>query len=705
MRLPAPSILLLFVAAILGPLAILGAAGTLTHQYMHDDAQRRVLHSAELLREQALRVFDLYQLILGQVERRAGTRSWTELIASRELYEELRALTDPVREASSVFYLAPTGQHWASSNRFPTPQVDASDRDYFVAHRERPSALFIGAPSRARRSGQEFFAVTRARLGTAGTFDGLFGVSGDIAYFREFYRGLRGSELDVLALIRADGEFLVREPPSGHDQNRLSENSGLMKAVSLAPRGLVRVMAEIDGVDRLYAFSKVGDYPIYVSYGISMRSVDAQWRQVLTIYAIVTMLAIAMLLVAAELARRNANRALRAGAAREEQLRLRLLAEDSLRRGQRLEAIGRMTGGITHDINNLLQVMQVNIEVLRRRLGGSNEDERHLRPLAAMERATNQGTRLTRQLLSFSRRTSLQPKRIDLASFLPELSELLRAALRNRIDLVLEVAPDTAPIEADPDELELALLNLSTNARDAMMLSGGRLVLRARNLPAGTVVDGERLASVRVALTVTDTGSGMAAETLQSIFDPFFTTKPVGQGTGLGLSQVYGFITQSGGRVSVQSDLDKGTTFTLLFPPAGAESPGEDRPANGSSRAALAGLRILLVDDEVDTGLAIASMLVETGAMVRTLDSPQQALETLDSEPFDILLSDMRMPGTTGDVLAVEAQSRHPRLTIVLMTAYPEALHADSGRFEVLQKPLNPRVLVSALRRALAQQR
>jgi signal transduction histidine kinase len=208
----------------------------------------------------------------------------------------------------------------------------------------------------------------------------------------------------------------------------------------------------------------------------------------------------------------------------------------------------------------------VNIEVLRRRLSTwLLPEDVHERPLAAMERATNQGARLTRQLLSFSRRSSLQPRRVSLAAFLPELSELLWAVLRNRIALSIALDPDTGEIDVDPDELELALLSLATNARDDIP-AGGTLRIHAGNLQPGTVVDGDALAPGWVALSVSDTGSGIAPGTLQSIFDPLFTTKPVGQGTGRGLSQVYGFVTQSGGRVTVQSTFGTGTRFTLLFP-------------------------------------------------------------------------------------------------------------------------------------------
>jgi len=687
---------LLFAAAVFGPLAILVASASLTHQNIHADAERRALRSAELLREHALRVFDMYQLILGQVERRAGTLPWRTLVASREMHDELRGLTEPVREANSVFFLAPTGRHWSSSRRFPMPELDASDRDYFAAQRARPSGFFIGAPGEARLTGQAFFAVTRARIGVDGGFDGVFAVSGDIDYFRQFYRGLRETTGDALALIREDGAFLVREPMQSAAVPRLSDASGLMQAIRTAPAGLFRSLGEVDGMDRLYGYARVGEYPVYVTYGLSVQAVQQQWHRSLTLYSMVTLLAIAMLLVAAELARRSARRAALAREEREEEFRLRELAEEGLRRAQRLEAIGRMTGGIAHDFNNLLQVLTVNIEVLRRRLSNRLPGDVHERPLTAMERAANQGARLTRQLLSFSRRSSLQPRRVSLEAFLPELAELLRAALRNRIAVSVELQPDTADIDVDPDELELAFLNLATNARDAMS-TGGELRIRAANLRAGAMVDGDRLAEDWVSLSVSDTGSGIAPDMMQNIFDPFFTTKPVGQGTGLGLSQVYGFVTQSGGRVMVDSALGIGTTFTMLFPPSGAR--GHEVP----DTIALDGLRVLVVDDEAETGAAVVQRVSETGASARQAASAEEALELLGAETYDVLLTDVRMPGMTGDRLAREVGSRHPGIAIVLITAYAESPEVLSGEFDVVRKPVSSRTLQQAIRRARAR--
>ncbi|MFO0518942.1 MAG: hypothetical protein ACK515_00790 [bacterium] len=185
--------------------------------------------------------------------------------------------------------------------------------------------------------------MTRARIGADGGFDGVFAVSGDIDYFRQFYRGIRETSGNVLALVRTDGAFLVREPMQSADVPRLSESSSLMHAIRAAPAGHFRSRGEVDQRDSLYGYARVDEYPVYVACGLSMQGVERQWRRSLTLYSVVTLLAIAMLLVAAVLARRNAQRAQRPHEEREEELQLHELAEEGLRRGQRLEEIGRMT--------------------------------------------------------------------------------------------------------------------------------------------------------------------------------------------------------------------------------------------------------------------------------------------------------------------------------------------------------------------------
>jgi CheY-like chemotaxis protein len=252
------------------------------------------------------------------------------------------------------------------------------------------------------------------------------------------------------------------------------------------------------------------------------------------------------------------------------------------------------------------------------------------------------------------------------------------------------IDPDTAEIDVDPEELELALLNLATNARDATP-GGGVLQIRAGNLAAGMIIDGKPLASTWVALTVSDNGSGIPSETLQNIFDPFFTTKPVGQGTGLGLSQVYGFVTQSGGRVDVQSTLGAGTTFRLLFPPSGA---ARDAPAGG---VLLDGLHVLVVDDEIETRAAVMQRVADIGAKPRGAQCAEEALDLLSAGHFDVLLSDVRMPGMSGDRLAQEAAARHPGLAIVLMTAYADSRAVSSGDFMVVRKPVSAQNLLQAI--------
>lgn len=474
-------------------------------------------------------------------------------------------------------------------------EIDGSAYDYYLAQRDKPSALLISAPALDRLTGEASFAVTRARRDAAGRFDGLFGISGAVRYFSEFYNNLRETPDDMGALIREDGTVLARFPSQPDAPPALLAESDFMTALRAGEAGLFTSRAEHDRLDRQFGYARVGSYPIYVAYGLSLGSVRASWRRTVNAYGAATIAAIALLLVAAELVRRNAVRARREQAAREAELKRREVAEEGLRRAQRLETVGRMTGGVAHDFNNLLQVLLVNIAVMRKR--ADPDDAALAKRLAAMDRAAQQGARLTRQLLAFSRRSSLRPARVELQSYLPSLHDLLHASLRSGIQLRIDVA--------------------------------GTVTLSASNASADALADVKCAETEMVVVRVTDTGHCIAPDHLAKIFEPFFTTKPVGQGTGLGLAQVFGFANQSGGEVQVTSELGRRTTFTLLLP-LGREPSVVSTPAGPAALA----LRLLVVDDNPDTGQALTTLTIETGCSAEAVTSGAAALERLAGAPL-----------------------------------------------------------------------
>lgn len=372
-------------------------------------------------------------------------------------------------------------------------------------------------------------------------------------------------------------------------------------------------------------------------------------------------------------------------------------AEEALRQSQKMEAIGRLTGGVAHDFNNLLMVASSGVELLDR----TDDPAKRKALTAGVRQAIERGAALTRQMLAFSRRAPLTTEVLHLPTRIEGLGFLLGRGLREDIEVVLDLPDDLWPVEADPGELELALLNLAVNARDAMP-NGGRLTLSAHNAP------GEGDDPDRVWLTVSDTGAGMPESVASRVFEPFFTTKEVGQGTGLGLSQVYGFVRSSGGEISVKSAEGVGTTFTLCLPrthkAAVASIPAAAAPPDRLTRRAEG--RLLLVEDDDAVAAGVGHMVRDLGYTYVRAAQAADALRLLEQgEAFDLVFSDMVMPGEMdGLALAKAIRERHPGLPVVLTTGFSEAAAAATAeRFRLLSKPYGIEALAAILGEALGE--
>lgn len=372
--------------------------------------------------------------------------------------------------------------------------------------------------------------------------------------------------------------------------------------------------------------------------------------------------------------------------------------EDALRQTQRIEAIGQLTGGIAHDFNNLLMVISGGLDRIER-----DEDPEHRRRLlSGMKQAAQRGASLTRQLLAFSRRQELKPEPIDLADQIAGMRELLDRSLRGDVQVSLAAAADVWPVEADPSQLELAILNLAVNARDAMP-HGGSIEIRVENVPGSE--DGADC----VRLAVSDGGTGMSEETKTRAFEPFFTTKDVGRGSGLGLAQVHGFAKQSGGSVHIDSGLGVGTTISLLLPRSNKTpgmrpvapallSPEVNVPPSSGS--------VLLVEDDDEVAALVSEMLQQLGYAVTRAATAAAALGALSNgRSIDVVVSDIMMPGGMNGVeLAHELRQRRGKLPILLISGYPEAARGGERRedIRILAKPFRIDELASALSDARA---
>jgi PAS domain S-box-containing protein len=382
----------------------------------------------------------------------------------------------------------------------------------------------------------------------------------------------------------------------------------------------------------------------------------------------------------------------------------RHLLEGQLRQSQKMEAVGRLAGGVAHDFNNILVVILGQCDLLLMSLDAHDpvRDE-----VQQVRDAAQRAAQLTRQLLVFSRRSTLHPQRVSLNNVLGDLEKMLRRVIGEDIRIRMDLAPDLARVSVDPGQMDQVILNLVVNARDAMK-KGGDLVVRTRNVQPGALLSRETgLAEgvPQVLLSISDTGHGMAPEVQAHIFEPFFTTKEAGQGTGLGLATVYGIVTQSGGRIRVQSEVGRGTTFHVYLPAVAGESAGAageplDIPGSGG------GELLLVVEDEAAVREVLLRTLLHSGYQVETAIHGRDALEKLSGglEPR-LILSDVVMPELGGFELAREVRARGIQVPMVLMTGYSDRdlgeVDVDGLDLSFLHKPFGPSVLLREVRHRL----
>jgi len=380
------------------------------------------------------------------------------------------------------------------------------------------------------------------------------------------------------------------------------------------------------------------------------------------------------------------------------QMAERAQIEETLRQAQKIEAIGQLTGGIAHDFNNLLMVISGGLDMLDRRA----DPARRERLMDGMRQAAQRGSALTRQLLAFSRRQSLEPESVDLVLRIGRMRELLDRSLSGDVHVEVQFEPDLWPVEVDPGELELVVLNLAVNARDAMP-DGGSILIEASNAPGETVLG---ITGDFVRLTVTDSGTGIPEEVRTRVFDPFFTTKEIGKGSGLGLAQVYGFARQSGGTVWIESECDRGTSVIMLLPRSARvpDQPDGERPAEDDSPDASAGT-VLLVDDDEEVAALVGEMLEHLGYRVTHAASATDALTALQNGcRVDIVFSDVMMPGGMNGVeLAREIRTRALGVPVLLTSGYAEAAQQSAAAegVHVLAKPYRLEELAISLRTAI----
>ena len=681
--------------AVLVPVTTFVAASWWGYEHAVAEAQAASERTAILVRGQAQRTFEIAE----QIAHRAKDAAAGDDVAVRAREAEIHArLADMVAGLPSVVNLNvwdANGRPIARSDRFPTDRIVAvDDRPYFLQQKNTPVPLGISDVLVGRQTGLELLNTTIRRTTPDGRFAGIVSVSLSPAFFRDYYRSLatENPTLARFALVRTDGAILASWPQAqpGGEPQRVGLSDEVFASVKSGNReGHLEVTSRRDGEQRFVSFQRVGDYPLYVVAGVSRSAMLAGWLRFVGLLAALLAPVTAGLTYVSLVALRKTRREHAITAALNDAVERRMTAEKGMLESQKLETLAQLTGGVAHDFNNLLAIVSSSLHV-HRHLHPEFGEERHVQ---AMARAVQSGTRLTRQLLSFSRKQALRPELIALQTWLPGAEGLLRSTLGSRIAMEVAVDADACPISVDAAELELALINLSLNAKHAMP-AGGVLRISARN--EGASEDGTTM----VVIAVADTGVGIPADVLPRVFEPFYTTRMHEAGSGLGLSQVHGFCAQAGGRARIASEIGHGTTVEMVLP---AESPYSHPPAAPAPAdpGRLEG-RVMLVEDNDDVAQSTAAILQAAGLEVTHYWSADSALAALNGGATlpDIVLSDIEMPGKlSGMDLAFRLRERWPRLPVVLITGYAKQLEdAVSGGLHVLPKPTPPQELLRVLR-------
>jgi two-component system NtrC family sensor kinase len=687
----------MLVASIVIPVALFSYASWISYQDTIAHADEQLTASLNILSEHASKVFQSVDLAVTSVDAIAGDLSDEQIEARQEaLHYQLNKLEKALATVDAIFIADRNGRALVSSAIFPLPpDTSVADRDYFQAQAERNAGTYVGAVLQSRATKERFFGVSRRRPAD-GQFTGIIMISVVPKVFTEFYKQLAGDTSASFSLARSDGAILARYPALPEDVTHYGPDSEFIRSIGSQPERGIVTTTSIDGTQRRIAYRKLGNSDLYVSDGFQTDEIYFRWIRLMASHLIFGIPATLFLFGLVLLTIRR-TQAFYAEAERRE------LAEQALRQSQKMEAVGQLTGGVAHDFNNLLTIIIGNLGIAKRGVVEARAERALNNALIGAERAAQ----LTQRLLAFSRRQPLNPRVLDVNKLIVSISDLLVRTLGENIELESIGAAGLWKVEADASELESTLLNLALNARDAMP-EGGKLTIETSNayLDEGYCQQHAGVAPGQyILIAVTDNGGGMSAETIDRAFEPFFTTKEAGKGTGLGLSQVYGFMKQSEGHVKIYSESGEGTTIKLYLPRRDGNEAAHsvDEPVS-SERGR--NETILIVEDDDGVRQYASEILRDLNYQIIEAKDSATALRLLDADKkFDLLLTDVVLPGKNGRELATEVERRRPGTKVIFMTGYSRNAIVHHGRLDpgtaLIQKPLIERVLAQKIRQIL----
>ncbi|MBN3786261.1 hybrid sensor histidine kinase/response regulator [Burkholderia sp. Ac-20353] len=687
------TLIVLLIAAIVLPciyVSVMAYNDLKTREAAASDVTMRTVRVAE---EHALKVFDLSETLDARiVDLVQDLDDSTVRQHESDIHDALNTVGGGYPQVAAVSIFGASGMLLANSLYYPAPYASIAKRDDFIGIRdgkviEHISRLMMGP---LKLENIPVFNTGVARRHSDGTFAGMVSIALKSSYFSAFYRDLLGGAKTpmTMALTRTDGAVLASYPPQ--PAAALAEQVLLPDGERTDPRaGVVRVRH--DAGSEIVAYRQVGSYPVYVSCAYRTAAIWREWYEHLSVL-FASMFAPSFALwcvIWLSLKRLKAEE--EAWDRWQAEASMRRSIESAYRQSRKMQALGNLVGSVAHDFNNLLMIISSNVQIVRRR-GVQHLDTE----LGAIERALKNGQSLTRQLLGVARKQPLHNETIDVEQWVGTCRELLKTSLGSKSSLIVAIDAGVWPIRVDVAELELAVINLAVNARDAMP-TGGRFTVGARNVTFRRE-DGFPLTGDFVQISLDDTGAGMAPDVLARAFEPLFTTKTQGMGTGLGLPQVFAFCERSGGLATIDSAVGAGTSVRLYLPRASAADLVA-RPALAAVQAhdasPAAGLNVLLVEDNSEVAAGTEALLTLLGHRVTYAASADDALRLVEDasahERFDLVISDIHMPGHLNGIDLAEAIGRRPeKLPVILVTGYAEELDRTRGvNVRVLSKPFD----------------
>ena len=658
-------------------------------------SQVSLSHASDLASAHARKTFAVARDIAGRADSATLGLQGSTRRREAEVHTRLADMTAGIDAIVNGNVWDASGAILARSDEYPVdPRFSIADRGYFKRLRESSLPVAISEVMIGRQSGKTVMNVGIRRHSDDGTFAGIVSVALSPAFFVEYYRSLAHEEatLATFTLVRSDGAILARWPDDAASAD-LSSGGALRALLAQgSPSGRLTIASDGGLGTQMVKYDRLGDLPVYVVTGISRTAMLSNWARLVGVLAAILLPVTVGLVYVTWIALKKTRAEAAVSMELQDQIRARAAAERRMLEAQRLETLGLVTGSVAHDFNNMLSVITSSLHVHKLRRPESADDK----TLAAIARSVQSGVRLTRQLLSFSKKQALRPEIVRFQTWLPAADALVRSTLGSKASWKVAVDDDTRPVKVDPGELELALVNVVVNSRMAMP-DGGELSVHVSNdehAPEDAPM---------VIVCVIDTGEGIPADVLPRIFEPFFTTRQKGVGSGLGLTQVQGFCVQSGGRVTVDSTPGQGTTLCMHLP--AQREDAVQVPTGPATLPERLQARLLLVEDNDEVGRTTEQMLASSGLAVARVGSADAALDYLcaTSTPPDVVLTDIAMPGSMDGIgLALELRRLYPRLPVMLHTGYAEQIEEGVAKgLRVFQKPVPPDVLLAELRAML----